>query len=475
MKRPLTLLLIVMAAWCHGQADSITVLTREALLQLVIDNHPAVKQAMLRDRIAEATERSARGAFDPRAEAGYAEKTFEDKLYYGLLDAGLRVPTWFGAEFFAGFEETDGAFANLQERTPADGLLKAGANLQLGQGLFIDRRRAELQRAFAFRDLAEGEKRQLLNDIFHDVLSDHIDWIVAYRHMRIAELAVSRAEVRTNAVRNSFIGGDRPAIDTLEALLQLQDRQMRLRDAQIGLQNAGLVLSNHLWDPYMRPLELLPGVLPDTLDLIAPEADPDPEQLIARAMEEHPRILEFQGQLQQFEIDRRLRSEMFKPQLDLNYTFLANGGLIAGEDATDFNGSDRRWGINFSMPLLLRKERGQYALATLRLTEAEMGVERVRQEIRTTIGRSYNEVALMRGQVRLGQQMVDNYRALFQGESSRFQSGESSLFLVNQREIALIDSRLQQVDREARLRKAYFVLERDAGVLWRNYLAGEAR
>ncbi len=475
MKRPLTSLLILIAAWCHGQADSITVLSREALLQLVVDNHPAVKQALLRDRIAQATERSARGAFDPRAEAGYAEKTFENKLYYGLLDAGLRVPTWFGAEFFAGFEDTDGSFANLQERTPADGLLKAGANLQLGQGLFIDRRRAELQRAIAFRDLAEGEKRKLLNDIFYDVLRDHIDWIVAYRSVRIAEIAVSRAEVRFNAVRNSFIGGDRPAIDTLEALLQLQDRRMRLRDAEIGFQNSGLELSNHLWDPYMRPLEMMPEVIPDTLDLIASEADPDREQLIARSMEEHPRVLEFQGRLQQFEIDRRLRSEMFKPQLDLSYTFLANGGMIAGEGTTELNGNDRRWGINLSMPLLLRKERGEYTLATLRLTEAEMGVERVRQEIRTTVGRSFNEVALMRQQVQLGQSMVDNYRALFEGENGRFQSGESSLFLVNQREIALIDSRLQQVDREARLRKAFFVLERDAGVLWRNYLAGEAR
>ena len=114
-------------------------------------------------------------------------------------------------------------------------------------------------------------------------------------------------------------------------------------------------------------------------------------------------------------------------------------------------------------------------MAAIRVTEIELDMERAKQEIRTTIGRRNNDVALMRQQVRLGQEMVDNYRALYQGEYSKFLSGESSLFLVNQREVALIDGRLQQVEREARLRKAFFQLERDAGVLWQNYLAGEAR
>jgi outer membrane protein TolC len=475
MKKLAVILFFVSSSWCLAQQDTLTVLTRDALMQLVIDHHPAVAQAMLRDRMAEATERSARGAFDPRAVAGYEEKTFEGKLYHGLLDAGLRVPTWFGAELFAGIGEADGIFVDPQERTPEDGLLKAGVNLQLGQGLFIDRRRAEMRRAFAFREMAEGEKRTLLNDIFHEVLRDHVDWIAAYQRVQIGRVAVARAGERMAAVRGSFIGGDRPAIDTLEAMLQLQDRQMRLREAETGFQNATLILSNHLWDANMRPLELQPNVVPDTLDLVSPGADPDATFLVERALSEHPLLLELQGRTQQLEVERRLRSEMFKPQLDLNYALLSNGNLLSNEDVPRISSNDRQWGFNFSMPLLLRKERGEHALAAIRVTEIELAVERARQEIRTTIGRRNNDVALMRQQVRLGQEMVDNYRALYQGEYSKFLSGESSLFLVNQREVALVDGRLQQVEREARLRKAFFQLERDAGVLWRNYLAGEAR
>jgi outer membrane protein TolC len=470
MRFTATLILALLVRLSAGQADTLQVFTRAQLMQLVQDNHPGVRQALLRSEIGEAAERSARGAFDPRAVAGYREKVFEDKLYYSLLDAGLRVPTWFGAELFGGFEDSGGAFLDPQNRTPGEGLLKAGATVPLGQGLFIDRRRAELQRALAFREMAEAERLRMLNEVLYQVLSDHVDWVAAYRRLTVGLLAVSRAEVRLQAVRGAYRGGDRPAIDTLEALLQLQDRQMRLQDARTGFLNAGLQLSNHLWDGAMRPLEIGPAVVPDTLELAPPTEDPLIQDLVAQAMEEHPRLLEMQGRVQQLDVDRRFRVELLKPQLDLNYTLLANGGVVQGGDAPTWSTADRQWGFNFSMPLLLRRERGELALARLRLNDAELEVDRTRQTIRTTIGRRSNELDLTREQVALGAAMVANYRALFDGETTRFEAGESSLFLVNQREVSYVDSRFQQVELEARLRRAYFILERDAGVLWRTVL-----
>ena len=63
--------------------------------------------------------------------------------------------------------------------------------------------------------------------------------------------------------------------------------------------------------------------------------------------------------------------------------------------------------------------------------------------------------------------MVVNNERLLAGENQRFAAGESSLFLVNAREVPLIDTRIRQVDLEARLRKAYFSLDHEAGTLWR--------
>ncbi len=462
-----TFLLFLLQVTCTAaQADTAQVFTRKALLQLITDNHPAVKQAMLRNGMGDAALRSARGAFDPKAVASYTEKDFNEQDYYSLLDAGLKVPTWFGVEVFGGFQSNQGVYVNDEDLTPDDGLLKAGVSVPVGQGLFIDKRRADLRKAEAYQDMAEAERIRLLNDVYYEALTDHLEWIAAYQRLGVARSAVAQAEVRLTGIRGSFRGGDRPAIDTLEALLQVQDRLMRLQEAEVNYRNATLVLSNHLWDEYRRPLEIGASLLPDTLDLLAPGENEQLDVLLARAMDQHPKLLELGGRLEQLDVERRLRGEYLKPQLDLNYAFLADGAVMREGSGFARSPNDRQWGVAFSMPLLLRKERGDLSLATLRRTEAELDIDRERQRIRTTIGRRSNELALLEQQVRLGNAMVTNYSSLLNGENRRFQAGESSLFLVNQREVALLDSQLKQIDLQSKYRKAFFVLDKDAGILW---------
>lgn len=449
-------------------------LTRKALLQLVADNHPAARQAGLRNAMGDAVLRSARGAFDPVAVAGYSEKRFDGKDYYELLDAGLRVPTWFGAELFGGYSESEGEFLDPQNFLPAEGQLRVGASVQVGQGLFIDRRRAELRKAQAYQDMAEAERQRLLNDVFHAALSDHVEWVASYQELLVSRSALEQAEVRFNAVRGNFRGGDVPAIDTLEALLQVQDRQMRLQDAELGFRVAALHLSNHLWDEYLRPLELAENMVPDTLDLAPPSTAPALDSLIAQAERLHPDLLEREGRIRQLEVDRRLRAEMIKPRLDLSGALLSGGGFISGEGVGTpaWSSADRQLGLRFSMPLLLRRERGDLSLAGLGLTNAELGLDRQRLLVRNTVDQRYNELGTLDQQVALGATMVRNYQTLLAGENTRFQAGESSLFLVNQREVALLASQLKQVELQAKRRKAHFTLDRDAGILWR-VVAGE--
>lgn len=447
------------------------VLTRRSLLQLVADNHPAVRQALLRNAMGDAAVRSARGAFDPVAVAGYGEKRFDGKDYYELLDAGLRVPTWFGAELFGGYSESDGVFLNPQNTMPADGQLRVGASIQLGQGLLIDRRRAELRQAQAFRDMADAERQRLLNEVLHAVLSDHVDWVAGYKQLLVAREAVEQARIRFNAVHGNFRGGDVPAIDTLEALLQVQDRELRLRDAELGFRVAGLKLSNHLWDEALRPLEIGEALVPDTNDLAPPPTGPVLDSLLTQAARAHPDLLEREGRIRQLEVERRLRMEMLKPRLDLSGALLSGAGVINGEGAPTWRVADRQLGATFSMPLLLRKERGDLSMAGLRLKDAEMALDRQRLTIRNSVDQRFNELATLQRQVELGSAMVRNYQSLLNGENGRFSVGESSLFLVNQREVALLDSRLKLVDLEAKRRKAYFALDRDAGSLWRSVAA----
>lgn len=444
-------------------------LSRDAFVRIVLENHPVARQAMLRTEMGEAGVRGARGGFDPMAKASYREKRYDGTDYFELLDAGLTVPTWFGVELMGGFQENNGAFLDPQNTTPNDGLLKAGVAVPIGQGLFIDQRRAALRKAQAYQRATEGERQHMLNALLLDALGDHTDWVAAYEQLRISETAVALAQDRFEQVKGSFQGGDRPAIDTLEAYLQVQDRMMREQQARLNYRNAGLRLSNHLWDEVQRPLELQPTVVPLATDLASPAAFALADTVIERAIEEHPDILRVRAGLDQLEVDARYRAELLKPQLDLQYQFLGGAGALNNEAGATALGEGHQLGVGFSMPLLLRRERGELSLARLRSTDAELGLERDRTTIRNKIRQRLNEIATYRQQADLGADMVTNYSRLLSGETQRFTAGESSLFLVNGREVPLIESQLKQVEFEARLRKAFFALDHDAGTLWRSW------
>ena len=454
------------ALTAHASAQLPPVLTRDAFVRIVLEHHPMARQAALRPALGEATVRSARGGFDPLATAGYDEKRFNDKDYFRLFDAGLKVPTWYGVELFAGYQENGGDLLNPQATTPDQGLLKVGGQVSLGQGLFIDQRRATLRRAEAYLRATRAEQEQLLNDLLLQALNDHTDWVAAHRAAQVADAAVELAAVRFDAVRGSWRGGDRPAIDTLEAFLQLQDRRMRQQQAALGVRNATLRLSNHLWNAAQQPLELQPDVVPDPMDLGSPAVFQLPDTAIAHALANHPLLAQATARLDQLEVDRRLRSEYLKPELDIKYQWLGDGAAVTNEGSTTLLGQGHQLGVGFQMPLFLRRERGELSLARLRLTDAGLGLDRDRLRIRNRINERVNDIAVFTDQVRLGAEMVVNNERLLTGENQRFSAGESSLFLVNAREVPLIDARIRQVDLEARLRKAYFALDHEAGTLW---------
>ena len=70
--------------------------------------HPIAKQADLKLASGEATLLKARGGFDPKVEGSFNEKDYKNTEYYERLNATFKVPTWYGIELKANFEENSG-------------------------------------------------------------------------------------------------------------------------------------------------------------------------------------------------------------------------------------------------------------------------------------------------------------------------------------------------------------------------------
>jgi len=69
-------------------------------------------------------------------------------------------------------------------------------------------------------------------------------------------------------------------------------------------------------------------------------------------------------------------------------------------------------------------------------------------------------LATLRTQVTLLRNITANYRALLDGETEKFQLGESTVFLVNTREQRWLDAQIKYLKLLSEYRKS------EAGLLW---------
>ena len=182
---------------------------------------------------------------------------------------------------------------NPENNLPTNGLWYGGISVPVGKGLFIDQRRAELRKAQLFVDATKAEREKMLNQLFFDAINEYWQWTQLWNQLQIYEEMVELADLRFEAVKRGFELGDQPAVDTLEAFIQLQNRQMMEYDVRLKYDQSTLKLSNYLWYENNAPLEIEPALHPPALEnLIDPEviqAD-SVDNIIAGLSQNHPEM-----------------------------------------------------------------------------------------------------------------------------------------------------------------------------------------
>ncbi|HNB81652.1 MAG TPA: TolC family protein, partial [Chitinophagaceae bacterium] len=112
------------------------------------------------------------------------------------------------------------------------------------------------------------------------------------------------------------------------------------------------------------------------------------------------------------------------------------------------------WGLSFQVPLLLRKERGELKIAKLKLKDVQYETDYKKAEITNKLKASLNEYTNTKNQLAQFNTIVQNYNKLLQAEKKLFDLGESSVFMVNSREMSYLNSRLKLNDLMFKYRKA---------------------
>lgn len=427
-------------------------LTFDEFYRAVAEHHPVVRQARLLEEIADADVRQATGAFDPSLSAGWDRKTFKGSRYYDYLDASLKIPTPLGVDVKVGYERTLGEYFATDRRTPAGGLLTAGLSIPLGRGMITDERRTALATARALRDYARGERAALVNKFLLTAAKLYGSWYESHRRLGMTEQGVSLADFRLRSIRSRVERGDAAAIDTIEASLELQKRRVARQEALVDFRNASLAVEGALWSRRGDPLELPAGAVPSVEGL---QPAPVDSSSIARwlivAERNHPNLRKAIAKARQAEAERLLSAQqVFIPAAELSYSALGERAQGTSALADAFGTNDVKLGGGIKIPLLYLKERGKFSATQDKLEQKRLEVALVRRDIGIAVASAVNELRGLDTLITLQRTTVLQARALRDGEQRKFDSGESTLFLVNTRERSVIDEEIKLIALEAK-------------------------
>ncbi len=442
-------------------ADTIKVLSEEQFLFLVKNHHPVAQQAAIVEEKGERNVQQARGSFDPSIYTKFKEKEFANKEYFNLLDVGLKIPTWYGVEANAGFEQNKGVFLNPENSTPENGLWYAGVSLPIGNGLFIDKRRAILRKAQLYNQASSAERANMINNLYFEALKKYWKWVEVWNEYEVYKESVELARIRLNGVVIMHELGDKPSIDTLEAYIQLQTRLVSRNEYLLLYKQATLELSNYLWYENYIPLEITDSLKPPefrTLDTKQVISMDSLNYYLNNIEAVHPEMQIYDFKLSAARIEERLGLENLKPRLNFNYNVLSES--TREENFEGFFENNYKWGLEFEVPIFLRQGRGNLQLTRLEIRDIELNTSQKLLSLQNKVRSYYNEHITLEQQIELYSAIVYNYSTLLEGEKRKFFGGESSLFLINSREKNLISAQLKEIE----LTTKYF--QARAGVLW---------
>ncbi|WP_224997202.1 TolC family protein [Cesiribacter sp. SM1] len=433
-------------------------------LRQVVQHHPTARAAALLVEQGRMEVRSARGFFDPVLAADLDEKQFKDKTYYRIFGSELKATTRLGIGLKAGYDYAEGDYLNPERTVPSGGLWYAGVSVPLIQGLIFDEGRGMLRQARIRQERYQWEQQQLLANLLYEATAAYWQWAGNYQQLSTLQNAVTVAQQRFRMVRSGFMVGELPAIDTLEAFLQLQTLQSSLLEQEQDLVKSEQAAASFFWSEGGDPLWVsssLPAPLPAPVLADSLNGNSDPEQLIWA--EASPSVRLYGYKIAELEAERRWKAEKLKPYLAASYNILSSEAPT--ENPASYSPNNYKIGVSFKMPLLLRSARGELQLNRLKMQTAALEQRQKRLEVTNKLEALISSLQLLQDQIRLNQQLVTGYQAMWLGEQRKFEYGESTLFYVNTRELKYLESRLKLLSLQVKFQQQEAELRRLMGIV----------
>jgi len=406
----------------------------------ILQNNPQAQSAANVARVAQYQFEAARGNYDPILIGSHDNKTLNGSTYYSIVNAEIKQPIFTSQSIKMGYDYGVGKFINPEIQTSQVGLPYVGMEASLLQGLMFDKRRADVLKAKHYLSYANSERDIQLNQLLFESSIAYSDWLFSLSQLSINSYFLNIAQQRYNGIEELVVQGERPSLDTIEASLFIQSRFLELQQSNVEYQKCKNLIASYNWID-KNPSEITMNLISeDSLESYFEQAKKKISQYLFVDSLNNPIIRKYENYQNILDVDKRLKKEMIKPKLNVNYNFLSSN---SSQINPQFSTNNYKWGLNFSFPLFMRNSTNEYRISKVLSYSNELDLLNKNNELKFKLEAIYKTLNIISEQIMNAEKTVRYSKMLVDAEKQKFNIGESSLFLINTRESKWLDASLK--------------------------------
>ncbi len=408
--------------------------------------YPQLDAADSRRRVASARRLEVQGVFDPSLASldGYTlmQNTSKFAIRKRVIfnQPAVEIPFRSGIRLLGTYRYNPRSAQSNFIETGWKGEYAGGVMVPLMRGLIVNEKETNEKIAKIEEPVATQVFSLTRLDILLRASVVYWNWVGAQRKLAVTRRLVQISQVLVDAARKRANSGDLPLIEVTEAEEDIQRRKADEIASDLEFKKSTFDLSVFLFDNNRRPCPYLAELnVPPDWPLPVEFTREQTEASIVRAIARRPELKRIALQRDQFRLRLRLAKNDLLPQADAQYTQGHDGGASG-------IGMVYRAQVLFNQPLYLRGARG-------RMKANEFNIEALNSDEIAERQRIVADVMTAAAAINAAHQrylavLLQTKKAedVYQGEQKRFNLGDSTVFLVTQRERQLFDARVNLIN-----------------------------
>lgn len=415
------------------------------VLRSVSRCYPQIKIARLEINKTQGEYITALGKFDPSLSLNSASQPVGGYINnYG--DSELNIPTFYnGVKLFGGYRNGQGNWPIYYQNylTNSGGEYRAGLSLPLLRDRLIDKERAGLLTKAETIRMKQQDAAVTKINVYQEAIKAYWQWVQAGLQVETFKQLKTLAEKRQSAIVKQANQGDLPRLAIAENLQQIVQREQLLNQGEMIFEQARINLSLYYRDKNGKPTPPLESELPS--DVLEQSVHPADGLL---QLNQHPALKKLQNYSNIIKVKQNLAKNELLPNLDATtYAFKQNGSggypLLIPQAAMV--------GFSFKFPLFQREAKGKLISARSELQQITTEKKFLFDQLKNQLANLYIGIKMYHHQVDLLNKELNLAKKVQNGETEKFYEGDSTLFLVNQREQATAQVRLNSINAKVKL------------------------